>query len=401
MVAPPRRAVAILGSTGSIGTQALDVIERHPERFRVVALAAGRRASVLAEQARRFRPALVSCADESDAARLRTELAETQVVPGAAGLVAVAVESGADVVLAATDGAVAFEAIFAAVEHGLTVAIANKEVIVAAGELLFAEARKSGASILPVDSEHSALFQCLQGERRDRIAMLVLTASGGPFWELSEHEMHRARLADALRHPTWNMGTKNTVDSATMMNKGLEVIEASRFFGVPADRIEVLIHRTSVGHGFAIFSDGSIKGQFSLPDMRGPIGYALAYPDRLVEPRQLDPLMALGGRVGEDVTALRFERPDRRRFPCLQLAYDALSAGGTAPASLSAANEVAVRAFADGRIAFGEIAEVVKAALAAAAPRALSLEGVREADAQGRVLAQRAIAETKSSTGVV
>src|SRR5581483_1216858 len=246
-----------------------------------VGLAAGTRTAELLEQARRFGPQVVSCANEDDAPRLMGELAGVRVHYGSRGLLAVAAESGADVVLAATDGAVAFDAAFAAVERGITLAVANKELIVAAGELLFSAASAAGASVLPVDSEHSALFQCLVGEPRERIARLVLTASGGPFWELEPEAIANASVADALRHPTWNMGTKNTVDSATMMNKGLEVIEASRFFGMPAERIAILVHRTSVAHGFAIFTDGNIKAQLALPDMRLPIGYALAYPDRL------------------------------------------------------------------------------------------------------------------------
>ncbi|HEY0798727.1 MAG TPA: 1-deoxy-D-xylulose-5-phosphate reductoisomerase, partial [Candidatus Baltobacteraceae bacterium] len=233
------RKVAILGSTGSIGTQALDVIARHRSRFCVVGLAAGKNTALLAEQQRLFEPAQTASAAD-----------------GPEGLYRVAVLSGADIVLAATDGAVAFDAIFAAVERGIDIAVANKELIVAAGELLLEAARRSGARIIPVDSEHSALFQCLVGEPASRIASVVLTASGGPFWELDREAMRSVCVADALRHPTWNMGVKNTVDSATMMNKGLEVIEASRLFSLPAEKIEVLVHRTSVAHGFVIFTDG-------------------------------------------------------------------------------------------------------------------------------------------------
>ncbi|MBV8074695.1 MAG: 1-deoxy-D-xylulose-5-phosphate reductoisomerase, partial [Candidatus Eremiobacteraeota bacterium] len=249
------KRIAILGSTGSIGRQALDVIARHPERFAVAGLAAGKNAALLREQAARFAPRVVSLGEDD----------------GPAGLLRVATESDADLVLAATDGAVAFDAVFAAVERGISVAVANKELIVAAGELLFAAARESGARLLPVDSEHSALFQLLVGEPPERLARLVLTASGGPFWEKSAAEMRAATVADALAHPTWQMGTKNTIDSATLMNKGLEVIEASRFFGVGGERIDVLVHRTSVAHGFAIFTDGSVKAQLCPPDMRVPI----------------------------------------------------------------------------------------------------------------------------------
>ena len=384
--------VAILGSTGSIGTQALDVIARHPERFRVVALAAGKRTAELLEQARRFSPDFVACADVNAAEALRLELpSATQVANGAAGLLMVAAESGADVVLAATDGAVAFDAVFAAVERGKRIAVANKELIVAAGELLVAAAARSGAEIIPVDSEHSAIFQCLVGEPRARIATLVLTASGGPFWSLDAEAIRNATLAEALRHPTWQMGTKNTVDSASLMNKGLEVIEASRLFGVPGERIAVLVHRTSVAHGFVIFSDGNVKAQLAPPDMRLPIGYALAYPDRLPdlgEPQ--DALRALGS-AGDEPARLEFQRPDDARFPCLALAYEALRRGGTVPAALSAANEIAVAAFVKGKIRFGAIPEVVAAALAGTPDEPLSLASVRSADERARNLAHAAV----------
>jgi 1-deoxy-D-xylulose-5-phosphate reductoisomerase len=369
-----KKRVAILGSTGSIGRQALDVIARYPERFTVVGLAAGRNVELLAEQTRQFGPAIVAAGSD-----------------GAAGLVAVAVESRPDILLAATDGAVAFDAVFAAVDAGIDVAIANKELIVAAGELLFAHARASGARLLPVDSEHSAIFQCLKGEPPERVASIVLTASGGPFWNTPAAEMRDARVADALKHPTWQMGVKNTIDSATLMNKGLEVIEASRFFDLPADRIHVLVHRTSVAHGFAIFTDGNVIGQFAPPDMRLPIGYALAYPDRLDDHPVTDPLVALGGSVDGAATVLGFERPDLERFPCLALAYRALRAGGTAPAALSAANEVAVAAFVDGRIRFGDIAACIEAATATLAHGELTLEAVRAADRDARAAAAAAV----------
>jgi 1-deoxy-D-xylulose-5-phosphate reductoisomerase len=362
-----RKRVAILGSTGSIGRQALDVIARHPERFEVAGLSAGRNLDLLAEQVAAFAPAVSASGAD-----------------GPAGLMRVAVESGADIVLAATDGAVAFDAVFAAVDAGIDIAIANKELVVAAGELLFARAKRSGARLLPVDSEHSAIFQCLRGEPPERIAAIVLTASGGPFWTRSAEEMRDATVTDALKHPTWQMGVKNTIDSATLMNKGLEVIEASRFFGVPGERIEVLVHRTSVAHGFAIFTDGNVVGQFAPPDMRLPIGYALAYPDRLADRIGTDALVALGGNAEATSTTLAFERPDRSRFPCLQLAYDALAAGGTMPAALSAANEIVVDAFVNGRIRFGEIAPAIASALDAVPRGELTLAAVREADRAAR-----------------
>ena len=383
------RKVAILGSTGSIGRQALDVIGRHPERFAVVGLAAGRNTALLAEQAARFRPPIVSAGDAEAATDLMLRLGRAAAVAsGPAGLLAVATQSGADIVLAATDGAVAFDAVFAAVDAGIDVAVANKELVVAAGELLVAHAARSGARLLPVDSEHSAIFQCLQGAPPERVAALVLTASGGPFWERSAAAMATATLADALAHPTWQMGVKNTIDSATLMNKGLEVIEAAKWFGVPAQRIHVLVHRTSVAHGFVVFSDGQVVAQLAPPDMRLPIGYALAYPDRLADRPFGGALEALGGAPGAATTALAFERPDLERFPCLRLAYDALALGGTAPAAVSAANEVAVRAFVDDEIRFGDIAACIETALARVGTSNLSLDAVRVADRSARAAAR-------------
>jgi 1-deoxy-D-xylulose-5-phosphate reductoisomerase len=362
------KRVAILGSTGSIGRQALDVIARHPGRFDVVGLAAGRNVELLAAQVETFGPRVV--ADARDGAR---------------GLHAVACESDADIVLAATDGSVAFDAVFAAVDRGIDVAVANKELIVAAGELLVAHAARSGATLLPVDSEHSAIFQCLQGQPRERVAAIVLTASGGPFRDRTAEQIAAATVAEALAHPTWQMGVKNTIDSATLMNKGLEVIEASKWFGVPGDRVQVVVHRTSVAHGFVVFTDGNVVGQLAAPDMRLPIGYALAYPDRLDDrPDPGDPIAALGGPPGADVTALTFERPDPVRFPCLRLAYEALTLGGTAPAVLSAANEVAVAAFVAGRIRFGDIPVCIETALERVDKSNISLDAVRDADRLAR-----------------
>jgi 1-deoxy-D-xylulose-5-phosphate reductoisomerase len=386
------KKIAILGSTGSIGTQALDVIARHPARFRVVGLAAGTRTGDLSEQARRFNPAIIACAREDDAEALRAASeSRTRIVCGAEGLVAVAAESGADLVLVATDGAVSFDAAFAAVERGIDLAVANKELIVAAGELLIARAKERGAAILPVDSEHSAIFQCLAGEPHDRIATIVLTASGGPFWNADAQTIRDATVEQALRHPTWQMGTKNTIDSATMMNKGLEVIEASRLFGVGADRIAVFVHRTSVAHGFVIFTDGNVKAQLAPPDMRLPIGYALAYPDRLDDGRSDDPLAMVGAAAGATVAKLEFERPDFDRFPCLGLAFEALRRGGTVPAAMSAANEIAVRAFVEGKIRFGGIAEVVKRVMDGMPDESLSLQSLRAADGRARDFARQAL----------
>jgi len=383
-----QKKVAVLGSTGSIGTQTLDVVARHPQRFRVVALAAGSRVTDTIAQALAFEPEIVSCANDADVAALRAALPHrTRIASGPAGLHAVAAESGADVVMAATDGAVAFDAVFAAVERGIRIAVANKELIVAAGELFMAAAARSGAQIVPVDSEHSALFQCLVGEPADRIAAVILTASGGPFCDWEGAAIESASLADALRHPTWLMGPKNTVDSASLMNKGLEVIEASRLFGLPPEKIDVLVHRTSVAHGFVVFTDGNVKAQLAPPDMRLPIGYALAYPDRLADRPYAGALSALGATIEAQHATLGFARPDLERFPCLGLAYEALRRGGTAPAALSAANEIAVAAFVKGAIPFGDIPRVVAGVLAATPDEFLSLASVRAADHRARTLA--------------
>jgi 1-deoxy-D-xylulose-5-phosphate reductoisomerase len=395
-----KKRVAILGSTGSIGTQALDVIAAHRDRFEVVGLAAGRNVALLREQRKRFDPEVATSADD-----------------GPAGLLRVAIETRPDVVLAATDGAVAFDAVLAAIERGTDVAVANKELIVAAGEVMLAAAARSGSALLPVDSEHSALFQCLVGEDPAAVAAIVLTASGGPFRTATAAEMAEATLERALAHPTWRMGTKNTIDSATMMNKGLEAIEASRLFGQPGERVLIAVHPQSIAHGFVVFTDGSVKGQLCAPDMRIPIGYALAYPQRLPTLRQaqrdtrepchadkepchpdkepchpelvegLDPLGILGGKPQADSLRYDFERPDFERFPCLRLAYQALARGGTAPAVLSAANEVAVRSFVEGRVRFGEIARIIETTLERVAHRDATLAHIREADSDARLAA--------------
>jgi 1-deoxy-D-xylulose-5-phosphate reductoisomerase len=376
-----RKRVAILGSTGSIGTQALDVIARYPEEFLVVALAAGRNVALLQEQVERFHPTIATAAQE-----------------GPAGLMRVAVESEPEILLAATDGSVAFDAVFAAVARGTDVAVANKELIVAAGELLVESARRSGARLLPVDSEHSAIFQCLVGEERSSVASIVLTASGGPFWRTPREAMERAGVDAALAHPTWRMGTKNTIDSATMMNKGLEVIEASRLFGFPGEQIRIVVHPQSVAHGFVLFTDGSVKGQLAAPDMRLPIGYALAYPKRLNSSEEPATLAALGAKSGETAMRYDFEPPDPTRFPCVRLAYEALAAGGARPAVLSAANEVAVQAFVEGRIEFGRIPVIIGEALDRVAEREPTLEGVRTADREARATAAQSVENIERSS---
>ncbi len=312
----------------------------------------------------------------------------------------VATDSGADIVLAATDGAVAFDAVFAAVDRGIDIAVANKELIVAAGELLMDRARRRGSNVMPVDSEHSAIFQCLAGEDSASVNRIILTASGGPFRNRSSAEIAYATVADALAHPTWRMGAKNTIDSATLMNKGLEVIEASRFFGVPGSSIDVVVHPQSIAHGFVLFCDGSLKAQLCSPDMRVPIGYALAYPMRLKRaplPQaktgmlESDVLGELGANPGVAGLRYDFEAPDRERFPCLGLAYDALERGGVVPAVLSAANEIAVRAFLDGKIALPAIAQIVGGVMERVPQERLSLDAVRDADRKARQAAAEAV----------
>ena len=386
------RRIAILGSTGSIGRQALEVIAAHSDRFSVVALAANRNIAELARQANALRPAVVSAGTAELSARC-AELLEFRprlTGSGQSGLVAAAAQSGADVVLAATDGMAALQAVSAAVRAGMHIALANKEVLVGAGRYLCTMARASGARIIPVDSEHSALFQCLAGEPSSTVTTVVLTASGGPFWNFGRDELERATPEQALQHPIWSMGAKNTIDSATLMNKGLEVIEASHLFDLPAERIRVVVHRQSIAHGFVIFTDGSVKAQLAAPDMRLPIGYALAYPERLPAPvSMMRTSEAIG--LGEQRSTLTFEPVDDVRFPSVRLAYSALEQGGTYPAVLSSANEEAGRAFLQRKIKFTDICPIVAAALAAHAAGADGLEEIEAADHFGRTFARDAI----------
>ena len=395
------RRIAILGSTGSIGRQALDIIAAHPDKFSVCGLAAGSNIELLAGQIRTFEPAVVSCATQASAAELeaRLETRSATATPirfehGERGLKAVAAESDADIVLAATDGLVACRAVFAAAEHGTDIALANKEIAVAAGEPLFAAARISGSRILPVDSEHSAVFQCLLGEKMADVRTVVLTASGGPFVDFAREELGSVTPAQALVHPTWTMGTKNTLDSATLMNKGLEVIEACRLFALAPSQIDVVVHRQSIAHAFVIMRDGSVKAQIASPDMRMPIGYALAYPDRL------DQAIALGSTrraIGLESGRISwtFEPVDHARFPSIRLAYRAVEAGGTYPAVLSAANEEAGRAFLQGKIRFVEIGDLVAAALDAHDARPARLPDIEEADRWARSFTRDVVAGTR------
>jgi 1-deoxy-D-xylulose-5-phosphate reductoisomerase len=354
------KRLAILGSTGSIGQSTLSVVAEHPEEFHVVGLAAGQNVELLAEQIRRFRPALVSVQDENAARRLKASVngpGAPEILSGPAGARAVAAADDADLVLSAMVGAVGLEPTLAAIEAGKIVALANKETLVAAGPLVMERVKAKGVALIPVDSEHSAIFQALQGQRREDIKKLWLTASGGPFRSWSLAQLAQVTPEQALKHPNWNMGAKITIDSATMMNKALEVIEASVLFGLPVSQVEVYIHPQSIIHSLVEFVDGSWLAQLGLPDMRVPIAYALTYPRRL--PMNSEPLDL--GRVAQ----LTFERPDFTRFPSLRLGYEAAAAGGTMPAVLNAANEVAAAAFLEKRLTFLGIPRVVEETMAA------------------------------------
>lgn len=347
------KGVAVLGSTGSVGRNALDVIARFPKRFRVTALCAGKNAADLAEQAARFRPRIVCLSAEGAAGRLGRLPSGTRVLFGEEGMTEAACSEGTDIVLAAASGVSSIRPVIAAARRGKRIALANKELIVVAGKFLVEAARAGGGGILPVDSEHSAVFQAIEGHRREDISRIILTASGGPFRNRSFRQMRDATVEEALGHPTWRMGAKISIDSATLMNKGLEVIEATWLFGLPPERIDVLIHPQSIVHSMVEYRDGSLIAQLGVPDMRTPIGYALSYPERL--PLELPRLLPhrMDGWV--------FEPPDRKNFPALSMAYAAAEAGGTAPAILNAANEVAVGAFLGGRIRFTDIVRVGEA----------------------------------------
>lgn len=369
--------VAVLGSTGSIGVQTLDVVAAEPERYTIVSLAAGSDAVALAAQANEVRPEVVAIADDSRVEELRSLLDPgIEIEAGPHALAALA--GSADVVVNGVVGFAGLPVTLAALAAGRRLALANKESLIAAGPVVAPLRTTPGAEIIPVDSEHCAVHQCLRaGEGDRRLARIVLTASGGPFRGRSRQELEAVTVADALAHPTWSMGPKITVDSSTLMNKGLEVIEAHELFGTPYDDIEVVVHAQSIVHSMAEFTDGSTIAQLSMPDMRGPIGYALAYPDRSVRP--------VGAIDWTRAHTLTFEPPDVDTFGCLALAYEAGRSGGTAPAWMSAANEVAVEAFLDERIGWVDIAAVVAAALELwDGTPADSVEAVLDADERAR-----------------
>jgi 1-deoxy-D-xylulose-5-phosphate reductoisomerase len=351
-----RKKIAVLGATGSVGASTLDLVERAPERFEVVALTAGTDVAGLADAARRTRAGLAVIADETRRAELESRLAGTDC-RAAAGPEALkeAAAGEAEWVMAAIVGCAGLVPVMAAIEAGRTIALANKEALVSAGAVMTEAATRSGATLLPVDSEHNAIFQCLTGSRAQDVSKLILTGSGGPFRTWSSAAIAAATPAQAIAHPIWSMGAKISVDSATLMNKGLELIEAGFLFGLPSERIDVLIHPQSVIHSMVEYVDGSVLAQLGSPDMRVPIAYALAWPERMASQAERLDLAAL--------RKLEFEAPDLQRFPALRLARQALEQGGAAPIVLNAANEVAVGCFLDGRIGFAAIAALVEEAL--------------------------------------
>ena len=380
--------IAILGSTGSIGRSTLNVVESYPERFQIIALAAGRNVDDAFEQAKRWKPRVLSVADDKDAellrARLKKEgLPEIEVAYGAAGNVQVATHPDVDFVVSAIVGVAGLEATYEAVRAGKSIGLANKECMVAAGELITAEARRQGKPILPIDSEHNAVHQCLRGGKMHEVRSIWLTASGGPFRNTPKSKFASITIGEALNHPTWKMGRRITIDSATLMNKGFEVIEACRLFDLPANQIQVIVHPQSTIHSMVEFVDGSILAQFSVTDMRLPILYALTYPERIPSDMRF-PVMNLRN--------LEFAPPDMEKFPCLRLAYECAEAGGAKPVALNAADEVAVAGFLNGQIRFDEIPKVIESVLDETKTVKLeSIMQVLEADVEARRLASQKI----------
>ncbi len=386
---PAPRRISILGSTGSVGCNTIDLIERQPERYKIEALTANRNVALLAEQARRLRPRLAVIGDEARFGALKEALAGSgiELAAGPAALVEAA-QRPAEWLMAAIVGAAGLEPTLAALRRGAIVALANKECLVCAGELMMEEVNRNGATLLPVDSEHNAIFQVFDFARRDAVERIILTASGGPFRTLDRAVMAHVTPAQAVAHPNWNMGAKISVDSATMMNKGLELIEAHHLFDLPAENIEVLIHPQSVVHSLVAYVDGSVLAQLGTPDMRTPIAYTLGWPERMPAPAERLDLAALG--------QLSFEPPDLERFPALRLARQALQSGGTAPTILNAANEVAVAGFLGGEVGFLEIAGIVEETLATMPlDKPASLDAVFAVDSEARRVAEELIARVR------
>jgi 1-deoxy-D-xylulose-5-phosphate reductoisomerase len=344
--------IAILGSTGSIGTQTIEVIEAHPEHFKLVSFAAGSNVSLIIEQANRHNPELISVASKVIADQVRVHIpAHIKLTYGLEGLIEVATHPKAELLVTAIVGSIGLRPTLAAIEAGKTIAIANKETLVTAGQIVIDKAKEYNTQLLPVDSEHSAIFQCLQGEKRQRVEEIILTASGGSFRHRSREELKNVTLEDALHHPNWSMGAKITIDSATMMNKGLEVIEAHWLFQLPFNQIKVVLHDESIIHSMVLFQDSAIMAQLGTPDMRVPIQYSLTYPDRFEHKSERLNLA--------DIGKLHFREMDFVRYPCLKLAYDAGQTGGTMPTVLNAANEIAVERFLRADISFIQIEEII------------------------------------------
>ena len=374
------KKIAVLGSTGSIGTQALDLCRRHPDRYQVTALTARGSREKLFAQVREFRPEMAGLTEGIDAAEIPEDLKFCRWMSGQEALHAAAAEVDADQVLVSIVGIAGLRSVLDALEAGRQVLLANKEALVTGGHLVTDLAAKAGKPLLPVDSEHSAIFQCLQGAGGNQPSKILLTASGGPFRQWSRERIEQATPAEALRHPNWSMGAKITVDSASMFNKGLEIMEARWLFDLPEDRIEVVVHPESIVHSAIVFRDGAVLAQLGLPDMRVPIGYAMAYPERMETGVEPPDLSALG--------SLTFEKPDEQKFPALRLAREALRAGGAACTVFNGANEEAVAAFLREEIPFGEIARRVEKALdRLAGLPADSLEDILEADRRARLAA--------------
>ena len=386
------KRIAILGSTGSIGRSTLSVAESYPDRFQIVTLAAGSNLEAAFDQAQRWRPRVISLAAELDAGTLRSRLKKEgltgiEVVHGAAGTVQVATHPEVDFVVSAIVGVAGLEATYEAVRAGKVLGLANKECLVAAGELITAEARRQGKPLLPIDSEHNAVHQCLRGGRMDEVERIWLTASGGPFLNTPPSELASITVEQALNHPTWKMGRRITIDSATLMNKGFEVIEACRLFDLPPGKVEVIVHPQSTIHSMVEFVDGSILAQFSVTDMRLPILYALTYPDRIPSDMRF---------AVSDLRHLDFSPPDLKKFPCLRLAYEAAEAGGAKTVALNAADEVAVAAFLQGTLGFNDIPRIIEDVLTATSSgRPESIAKVLEADAEARRYAQQRVGERK------
>src|SRR5712692_10134084 len=386
------RRIAILGSTGSIGRSTLSVVETYPERFQVVSLAAGHNVETAFEQARRWKPKLISISTAVDAEILRSHLQTAgvdgiEVVHGQSGAVRVAAHPDVDFVVSAIVGVAGLEATYEAVKAGKTVGLANKECLVAAGELITAEARKQNKPLLPIDSEHNAVHQCMRGGRMEEVERVWLTASGGPFLHTPKSEFETITVEQALNHPTWKMGPRITIDSATLMNKGFEVIEACRLFSLPAGQISVIVHPQSTIHSMVEFHDGSILAQLSVTDMRLPILYALTYPDRIASDLRFNVL---------DLKRLDFCPPDLAKFPCLRLAYEAAAAGGAKSVALNAADEIAVAAFLEEQIGFEDIPRIIEEVLAATpAVHLESIHKVLTLDTEARLLAREIVKQRR------